>query len=101
MYDPSFRNILLSATSQVVLLNATDGHWVRANRYLPAFITEAIESKPYSLPLIPPQGRVDRVYDEVVPWDYIDANQHVNNARYVEMATKGLSPIQLKQMYLT
>lgn len=99
MHDKSLRASLLSACSRIVLLNE-DGHFVRTTENFPEYIQANVPLRSHFWPNMPVQERVDRTHDEIVPWDYIDFNRHVNNARYVEMAARGLSPVKLKEMQL-
>ena len=100
MYEPSLRRSLLSSCSEVILLNASNGHWVRSKTSLPNYIIEGTQMGPYVMSEAPRLEHIDNVRDEVVPWDYIDFNRHVNNSRYVEMAARGVSPVRLKEMQL-
>ena len=100
MYDPSLKKKLLSACSQVVLLDTALGRLAHPADSFPNYIMDEIISGPYHLPSIPTPQRIDSSYEIIVPWDYIDLNQHVNNARYVELAARGLTPEKLKEMKL-
>jgi len=100
LYDVPLKQILLSACSQVVLIDTERFFPVRIHRYLPASVCEATSDLPTALPSLNPLPQYAHEYTQPVNYDHIDFNQHVNNANYVTFAERGLSPILLRKIQL-
>jgi len=98
LYDNQMKQRLLSSCGQVVLMDVKNGRPARVRDVLPSLPALAAPNAPLDgAPLL---QKVDDVYEAVVPLDYIDFNQHVNNSKYVIMAERGLSPELRKKIRL-
>lgn len=80
---------LFSSVSQTVLIDMSTLRPVRIKENVPHIPSEENAVKTPVLP-ITPLSRVDQELDKPVMWDYIDFNQHVNNAAYVVFARQTL-----------
>lgn len=101
LYNLSLKSRLLSACSQIVLVNAEHFSPVRISHYLPPQVYSINRAnRSAGLPNLQPLSQYPTEYIQPISYDHIDFNQHVNNANYVTFAERGISPLLLKKIRL-
>lgn len=88
-YMEDRKQMLFSSVCQTVLIDMANLRPARIKENIPHIPAEESLSKTPVLP-ITTLTRLDQELDKPVMWDYIDFNQHVNNAAYVVFARQTL-----------